>query len=46
MFGSVSREYENVIQVHEDKVVEEVLQNVIDHGLEDSWSISETKRHD
>ncbi|XP_061089905.1 interferon-induced GTP-binding protein Mx-like [Conger conger] len=39
-------EDEDDVQVDEDKLGNNVSQDVIDQDLEDSWSVSEAKRHD
>ena len=40
------REDEYVIQVHKNESVEHVPKNVVDWGLEYSWSIGKAERHD
>lgn len=41
-----SGKHQDVIHVHKDKLVEYVLEEVIDQGLEDGRSIGEAERHD
>lgn len=40
------RRDQDVIQIYKNKSIEHVLQNVINQGLEASWSIGEAQGHD
>ena len=46
MFLGGPGRHQDVVEVHDDKGVEEISQHVIDKGLENSRGISQTKRHD
>ena len=39
-------EHQDVVQVNHDEDVQEIPQHVIDQGLEDSWGVSQSERHD
>lgn len=39
-------EDEDVIQVHKHELVKEVAQHIVNQSLENSWSISNSKRHE
>lgn len=43
VLSGVLGENQDVIQIHKDKAVQEVLEFIIDQSLEDSWSISEVE---
>src|SRR4051812_31360204 len=45
VFGVGLAEYENVINVHNDRLIEEGAEDVLDQGLECGGSIGETERH-
>ena len=42
----IGRKDQDIIQGHLHEVVYEVSQNIVYHGLKNSGSISESKRHD
>ena len=46
VLGRVFREYEYVVQVDDQKFVEEVAEDVVHEGLEGGWGIGETEGHD
>ena len=38
--------HQDVVEVYDDKGVQEVSQHVVDQGLENSRGVSQTERHD
>ena len=38
-------ENQNVVQVHEHRMIQKVPQNIIHQGLEDGWGITKPKWH-
>ena len=45
MFLQSLRKYQDVVQVDEDVVVNDVMEDIIDKGLEDCGSVRQPKRH-
>lgn len=39
-------EDEDIIQIDKGKLIEHVPKNITDWGLEESWGVGKTKRHD
>lgn len=38
--------YQYIIYISDEVLVQQVLKYIIDKGLENTWSIGKTKRHD
>lgn len=43
LLGSVKKKNLNIVQVNKDKVIEEILQDIIDERLENGWSVCEAE---
>ena len=46
MFLGGPGEHQDVVEVDDNKGVQEIPQHVIDQGLENSWDVSQPERHD